>query len=335
MCLIEQAFRASECKWIAYNTDDNERSEYGFEIISQGDTSTVFKVDAVVTPSDAGTNRSGESFVTKYDAIYYKKDAISCKRVRVTADVEQYFRNEITKIPTSEVWKMENKKRRIGNDPGLSLMEQLDKQLERIPIIEKQLERMPIIEKQLAEQAKQLEQVPRLEKQLAEQEELAETRNRPHWQVRVAELERLITTPNAETHFNRNAIVHGADVFNDYEALKNTDWSDNLAQFNAASQGFFKAYGFQWDSLSYDKLRKAPKQLIDMLNMRGNVTFLGWFSGHKRKGGQIQWKCDEARRKWEESIKVNGVPYPEDAVRTDYKKVQKPYNSVRNHEMRR
>lgn len=210
---------------------------------------------------------------------------------------------------------MENKKRRIGNDQGLSLMEKLDKQLEK----------MPIIEKKLAEQFKQL----------AEHKELAETRNRPHWQVRVAELERLITTPNAETRFNRNAIVHGADVFNDYEALKNIDRSNNLAQFNAASQGFFKAYGFQWDSLSYDKLRKAPKQLIDILNMRGNVTFLRWFSGHKRKGGQIQWRSDEARRKWEESIKANGVPYPEDAVRTDYEKVQKPYNSVRNHEMRR
>ena len=136
--------------------------------------------------------------------------------------------------------------------------------------------------------------------------ELAEIRNRPHWQVRVTELERLITTPNAKTRFNRNAIVHGSDVFNDYEALKNIDWSNSPAQFNAASQGFFKAYGFQWDSLSYDKLRKAPKHLIDMLN----------------------------RRKWEESIKANGVPYPEDAVRTDYEKVQKLYNSVRNHEMR-
>lgn len=225
----------------------------------------------------------------------------------VTADVEQYFRNEITKTSTSEVWKMENKKQRIGNDPGLSLMEKLDKNLEKMSIIEKQL---------------------------AEQMELAEIRNRPHWQVRVTELERLITTPNAKTRFNRNAIVHGSDVFNDYEALKNIDWSNSPAQFNAASQGFFKAYGFQWDSLSYDKLRKAPKHLIDMLNMRGDVTFLRWFSGHKRKGGQIQWKCDEARRKWEESIKANGVPYPEDAVRTDYEKVQKLYNSVRNHEMR-
>lgn len=91
---------------------------------------------------------------------------------------------------------MENKTRRIGNDEGLSLMENLDKQLERIP---------------------------RLEKQLAKQEELAKTRNRAHWQVRVAELERLITTPNAKTRFNQNANVHGADVFNDYEALKNMD----------------------------------------------------------------------------------------------------------------
>lgn len=217
---------------------------------------------------------------------------------------------------------MGDKKRRIGNDHGLSLMEKLDKQLERMPIIEKQL-------------AEQLERIPRLEKQLAKQEELAGTRSRAHWQVRVAELERLITTPNAKTRFNRNAIVHGADVFNDYEALKNTDWSNNLAQFHTASEGFFKAYGFQWESLSHDELCKAPKQVIDMLNMRGNVTFLRWFSGHKRKGRQIQWRCDEARRKWEESIKANGVPYPEDAVRTDYEQVQKPYNSVRAHEMRR
>ncbi|KUL89695.1 hypothetical protein ZTR_00477 [Talaromyces verruculosus] len=270
-----------------------------------------------------------------YDAIYYKKDAISRKRVRVTADIEQYFCNEITKTPTSEVWKMGDKKRRIGNDQGLSLMEKLDKQLERMPIIEKQLERIPRLEKQLAEQSKELERMPILEKQLAKQEELAATLSRVHWQVRVAELERLITTPNAKTRFNRNAIVHGADVFNDYEALKNTDWSNNLAQFHTASEGFFKAYGFQLESLTYDELCKAPKQLIDMLNMRGNVTFLRWFSGHKRKGRQIQWNCDEARRKWEESIKANGVPYPEDAVRTDYEQVQKPYNSVRAHEMRR
>lgn len=164
---------------------------------------------------------------------------------------------------------------------------------------------------------------------------MAGTRSRAHWQVRVAELERLITTPNARTRFNRNTIVHGADVFNDYEALKNTDWSNNLAQFHTASEGFFMAYGFQWESLSYDELCKAPKHLIDMLNMRGNVIFFRWFSGHKRKGHQIQWRCDEARRKWEESIKANGVQYPEDAVKTDYEQVQKPYNSVRSHEMRR
>lgn len=52
-------------------------------------------------------------------------------------------------------------------------------------------------------------------------------------------------------------------------------------------------------------------------------------------GRQIQWKCDGGRRKWEASIKANGVPYPEDAVRTDYEQVQKPYNSVTAHEMRR
>lgn len=87
-------------------------------------------------------------------------------------------RNEITKTPTSEVWEMENKKGRIGNDRGLSLMEKLVEQLERMPRLDKQL----------------AERMSRLEKQLAEQEELAEIRNRPHWQVRVAELERLVTT---------------------------------------------------------------------------------------------------------------------------------------------
>lgn len=51
-------------KW-KYNTDENKQSEHGFEIIFQGNTSTVFKVDAMVTGPNAGTNRLGESFVTK------------------------------------------------------------------------------------------------------------------------------------------------------------------------------------------------------------------------------------------------------------------------------
>lgn len=52
-------------KWRGYNTDENGGPEHGYEKISQGYTSTVFKAYAVVTPLNAGTNRSGESFVTK------------------------------------------------------------------------------------------------------------------------------------------------------------------------------------------------------------------------------------------------------------------------------
>lgn len=51
-------------KW-KYNTDDNEQSKQGIETIHRKHTSTVFKVDAVVTRSNAGTNTSSENFVTK------------------------------------------------------------------------------------------------------------------------------------------------------------------------------------------------------------------------------------------------------------------------------
>jgi hypothetical protein len=48
-----------------YNTDETGGPGRGYEVMSQGQTSTVFKVDAVVIPSTEGTKRPEESFEIK------------------------------------------------------------------------------------------------------------------------------------------------------------------------------------------------------------------------------------------------------------------------------
>ena len=62
------------------------------------------------------------------------------------------------------------------------------------------------------------------------------------------------------------------------------------------------------------------------------MTFLNWFRNHKEKADMIQKQCDEAVHKWLKSIEKNEMPYPEDAVKADYEKVKKLYDSVRAYE---
>lgn len=52
-------------EWKEINKDGIERPEHGFESVSQGHTSTVFEVDAVIIRENAGTDRVGENFMTK------------------------------------------------------------------------------------------------------------------------------------------------------------------------------------------------------------------------------------------------------------------------------
>lgn len=152
------------------------------------------------------------------------------------------------------------------------------------------------------------------------------------WKVRVSELERVFKKTYEAARFERNEIVHGADILNDYQALRYADRLDNQTQFKAASEGFKKVYGLQLNRLSDDTLFKAPEGVIEMLTMRGNLIFLNWFWNHKEEAGMVQKQCDEAVHKWLNSIETNGMPYPEDAVKADYEKVKKLYDSVRAYE---
>lgn len=51
--------------WRGANKNGIEIQEHDYENISEGHTSTVFEVHAVVTRSNTGTDRVGRSFVTK------------------------------------------------------------------------------------------------------------------------------------------------------------------------------------------------------------------------------------------------------------------------------
>lgn len=225
-------------------------------------------------------------------------------------NLEEYLRNRM--MTEKGVWKMDNEARRIGNDGGLTLVEEL------ADLKEKDGQR----EKELAD----------LKKGLEDLKEKDSRRDRMLWKVRVSELERVFKKTYDAARFERNEIVHGADILNDYQALRYADRLDNQTQFKAASEGFKKAYGLQLSCLSYDTLSKAPEGLIEMLTMRGNLTFLNWFRNHKEKADMIQKQCDEAVHKWLKSIEKNGMPYPEDVVKADYEKINKLYDSVRAHE---
>lgn len=212
---------------------------------------------------------------------------------------------------------MDGNAQRIGNDGAFTLVEAME-------------ERMARMEKKLTEQAEKLTEQA---EELADQKEKVAGRNRLLWKVRVSELERIIKKTHDAARFERNEIVHGADVLNDYQALEYADRPDNQAQFETASKGFKKAYGLQLDSLSYDNLSKAPEAVIDILSFRGNLAFLNWFSKYKKEANVIAEQCDLAVRKWLKSIQADGVPYPEYAVKADYERVKELYDKVRDQEV--
>ncbi|EED18865.1 hypothetical protein TSTA_125770 [Talaromyces stipitatus ATCC 10500] len=274
--------------------------------------------------------------------MYYKRHDMSNTRFENGTDLRKYVRDEII---TTAVWKMDSKAQRIGNDGALTLVEAME---ERMARMEKELadqkkktaeqaEELADQKKRTVDQAEELaDQKKRTAdqvKELADQKKKVAGRNRLWWKFRVSELERIIKKTHNAARFERNEIVHGADVLNDYQALEYADRPDNEAQFKTASEGFKKAYGLQLGSFSYDKLSKAPEGVIDIISLRGNVTFLDWFSNHKEEAGVIAKQCDLAVRKWLKSIKTNGVPYPEDAVKADYKRVKELYDSVRSQEV--
>ncbi|EEA28522.1 hypothetical protein TMatcc_003148 [Talaromyces marneffei ATCC 18224] len=245
---------------------------------------------------------------------------MSNTRFKNGTDLEKYVRDEIS---TTAVWKMDSNTRRIGNDGALTLVETME-------------ERMARMEKKLTEQAEELtdqkKKTAEQAKELVDQKEKVAGRNRLLWKVRVSELERIIKKTHDAARFDRNEIVHGADVLNDYQALEYTDRPDNQVQFETASKGFKKAYGLRLSSLSYDNLSKAPEEVIDILSVRGNLTFLNWFLNHKIEADIMAEQCDLAVRKWLKSIPTDGVPYPKDAVKADYERVKELYDEVRDRE---
>lgn len=231
-------------------------------------------------------------------------------------ELENHVRDRIT---TTGVWKMDMEGRRIGNDRAFALVEALE-------------ERMTRMENALADQAKELVDQA---KELADQKEKATGRNRKLWKVRVSDLEAVIKKSRSVARFERNEIVHGGDVLNDYQALKYADRPDNNGQFTTASEGFKKVYGLNLDSLSYDDLAKAPEGVVDMLNLRGNSVFLRHFEKeYKEQSSEIQTVCDSAVKKWLDSTGPSGVPYPEDEVKADYERVKELHDSVRDEEVR-
>lgn len=245
---------------------------------------------------------------------------MSNTRFKDTTEIEKYIRDEISRT----VWIMDNNTLRIGNDEAFTFVEDMEMRMTRL---EKELAKQ---KEKTAEQAKELAEQAN---ELAEQKEKATGRNMLLWKIRLSELERIIKKTRNPARFERNEMIHGADVFNDYQALEHALRLGNQAQFKTASNGFKRAYGLSPRSLSHGDLLKAPEATIDILNFRGNLTFLNWFFNHKEEAYMIEKECDSAVAKWRKSMWRDGVPYPKDAAEADHNRVKELYDRVREQEV--
>lgn len=220
-------------------------------------------------------------------------------------------------------------KRRVGNAHGLAILEEMEKNKNRLIELEARLKKL---EKTVNEHEKTVDEH---EKAIKKLDKTVEEHEKKWNRVRTYELldngsrfeDYKDFKPKGIISLERHEIVHGGDVLRDVQTLMSAKNKVEKESFLAASKGFECLYGLSAEKYG-SEIMNLREQVIDVLNIKSNVENLRFWRSHKDKENLLEM-ADSIIKKWKSGVE-DGPVYSECDLKADYEMLRTCYQNARH-----